>query len=171
MIHTSKVAVHAARKLKTMTIPCALIALATVTSGGFVAGNDAGHAYNTWPKMLDDWVPPEVKATYSDIRQKWRDIFESTPVVQFDHRMMAYATVASSTGLWILGRSFPTAPLVQSSLRLLPLVATGQTLLGITTLLMFVPVELGTLHQAGGIIVLSAYVALLHSLRLPIKLP
>ena len=22
-------------------------------------GNDAGHAYNTWPKMLDHWVPPE----------------------------------------------------------------------------------------------------------------
>ena len=21
--------------------------------------NDAGRAYNTWPKMLDDWVPPE----------------------------------------------------------------------------------------------------------------
>ena len=24
-----------------------------------VVRNDAGRAYNTWPKMLDDWVPPE----------------------------------------------------------------------------------------------------------------
>ena len=30
------------------------------TAGPFVAGNEAGLAFNTWPKMGDDWVPPEV---------------------------------------------------------------------------------------------------------------
>lgn len=169
VIHTTKVSVQAARRLKAFAIPCALIALTTVTSGGFVAGNDAGRAYNTWPKMLEYWVPPEVSDTYLNLTKKWRDIFESTPVVQFDHRMMAYATVISSTGLWLFGRRLPTAPIVQKSLRLLPLAAGGQMLLGITTLLMYVPVELGTLHQGGGIVVLTAYLALLNSLRLPIR--
>jgi heme A synthase len=39
----------------------------TILSGGFVAGNDAGCAYNTWPKMLDDWVPQEVIDTYREL--------------------------------------------------------------------------------------------------------
>ena len=33
----------------------------TIISGAFVAGNDAGLDYNTWPKMLDDWVPDKVQ--------------------------------------------------------------------------------------------------------------
>ena len=44
---------------------------------------------------------------------------------------------------------------------------TLQMILGITTLLMFVPVDLGTAHQGGGIMVLSAYLLLFHTLRGP----
>jgi cytochrome c oxidase assembly protein subunit 15 len=29
----------------------------TILSGAFVAGTDAGFAYNTFPKMGDDWIP------------------------------------------------------------------------------------------------------------------
>lgn len=32
----------------------------TILSGAFVAGNDAGQAYNTFPKMGDDWIPSDI---------------------------------------------------------------------------------------------------------------
>lgn len=34
----------------------------TIVSGAFVAGNDAGRAYNTFPKMGDRWIPEEIFA-------------------------------------------------------------------------------------------------------------
>lgn len=34
----------------------------TLLSGAFVAGTDAGQAYNTFPKMNDDWIPPNLLA-------------------------------------------------------------------------------------------------------------
>ena len=34
------------------------LAAVTIVSGGFVAGLKAGHAYNTFPKMGDQWLPP-----------------------------------------------------------------------------------------------------------------
>ena len=36
---------------------CTLIAV-TVVSGGFVAGLDAGHIFNTFPRMGQHWLPP-----------------------------------------------------------------------------------------------------------------
>jgi len=48
-------------------------------SGPFVAGNDAGHAYNTWPKMLDDWVPPE---WITAINGEWRMFFEDYNIIR-----------------------------------------------------------------------------------------
>eukprot|EP01068_Selenidium_serpulae_P013895 Selendium_serpulae@DN6023_c0_g1_i1.p1 len=62
--------------------------------GAFVAGNDAGYAYNTWPKMNEDWVPPEVVEAKSNPK----NVFEDTAVVQFEHRMLAYSTLAIAAG-------------------------------------------------------------------------
>ena len=42
-----------------------------------------------------------------------------------------------------------------------------QAALGVATLLMHVPVALGSAHQAGALAVMSVTVALLHSLRSP----
>ena len=53
-----------------------------------IARNDAGRAYNTWPKMLDDWVPPEWLSFIASPIGKWRALFEETAVVQFNHRML-----------------------------------------------------------------------------------
>jgi hypothetical protein len=44
-------------KVKGLAVLSAFLVGTTVFSGAFVAGNHAGLAYNTWPKMGDDWVP------------------------------------------------------------------------------------------------------------------
>ena len=94
--HTTEQLVHNARRLRRVALPGVAVALITVLSGGFVAGNGAGWAYNTWPKMNYDWVPEEVGQTFSNLRANYKDLFESTPVVQFDHRILAYSTVLAS---------------------------------------------------------------------------
>ena len=72
---------------------------ATVLSGAFVAGNDAGLAYNTFPKMGDVWVPEEVwhGPTY-------RNFFENTATVQLDHRLLALATTTAVLSLFGFAR-------------------------------------------------------------------
>jgi len=44
-------------------------------------------------------------------------------------------------------------------------------LLGIATLMLYVPIELGVAHQAGGVAVLTTLLVVLHTLRTPLPLP
>ncbi|PFH34988.1 putative cytochrome C oxidase assembly factor COX15 [Besnoitia besnoiti] len=154
------VAGAALRKLRSRAWGMAAIIGTTLCSGAFVAGNDAGRAYNTWPKMLDHWVPPEVY----EVKNKFIKVFESTPVVQFDHRMLAYATLIGSGLLYFTGRRLPVPKEVNVAMGALHGTAALQLLLGITTLLCLVPTELGVLHQAGGMATLSAMVYLLQTI-------
>ena len=143
--------------------------LLTLLSGPFVAGNDAGRAYNTWPKMLDDWVPPEWSAVAAEPLTRWRAVFEETPVVQFNHRILAYLSVASSLGVWAYSLQLPLSAAAASATSLLPIMTAAQMCLGIATLMLYVPIELGVAHQAGGVAVLTAQLFVLHTLRAPLR--
>ena len=46
----------------------------TVLSGAYVAGNDAGHAYNSFPKMGDEWIPSEILK----LSPMWKNFTENT---------------------------------------------------------------------------------------------
>jgi heme a synthase len=51
----------AAKRLRGATMATAAVAFVTAMSGAFVAGNDAGHAYNVFPKMTEDsWLPDTI---------------------------------------------------------------------------------------------------------------
>jgi cytochrome c oxidase assembly protein subunit 15 len=167
-MHPTMEAVKAARRLRALALPvCSIVAL-TILSGPFVAGNDAGLAYNTWPKMLDDWVPPEWIAAATEPTKSWRMFFEDTACVQFDHRMLAYTSTIGTLGLALRAVTMPGASVAVTNVaRFLPVVVSLQAALGITTLLWYVPIELGVLHQAGGIAVLTTVMILLHTLRVP----
>jgi heme A synthase len=52
-------AAHAARLLGRYARPLAALVGVTAMSGCFVAGKDAGRAYNTWPDMNGVWFPSE----------------------------------------------------------------------------------------------------------------
>lgn len=167
-VHTSAEAISAALRLRRFALPVAGIVGLTLLSGPFVAGNDAGHAYNTWPKMLDDWVPPEWLAAVTEPARRWRAFFEDTAVVQFDHRCLAYTSALSTLGLYAYAGALPVAPAVASVVRLLPVFVVAQMCLGIATLMLYVPVELGVAHQAGGVAVLTTMLVVLHTLRIPV---
>lgn len=167
-IHNTAKAVAAASRVRRLALPVTAAIGLTLLSGPFVAGNDAGRAYNTWPKMIDDWVPPEWLTAASQPFSLWRALFEDTAVVQFNHRMLAYGSVAASLGLSAYAACQPLAPAAASAVRLLPIAVAGQMCLGIATLLLYVPIELGVAHQFGGVAVLTASLFVVHTLRIPV---
>ncbi|MDZ7751025.1 MAG: COX15/CtaA family protein [Gammaproteobacteria bacterium] len=132
----------------------------TMLSGGFVAGLRAGLAYNTFPLMNGQWVPDGLLS----MDPIWRNLFENITTVQFDHRLLAAVTSIAIVMLWLasLRRRLPTA--LQAASHVLLLLLAFQVTLGITTLLLHVPVPLAAAHQAGALALLTAALFLTHGL-------
>ncbi len=124
----------------------------TLLSGAFVAGLRAGRIYNEFPLMGGRLVPPG----YSQLGGWWVNAFENPAAAQFHHRVLAIVcTLVALTLAWRVLRA-PVSVLVRRGVVALGAVVTLQLLLGITTLLMAVPVALGALHQFTGVLALTA---------------
>ena len=137
----------------------AMIAI-TISSGGFVAGLKAGHAYNTFPLMGDQWLPP---AGWM-LEPGWRNLFENIATVQFIHRLLATATFVFILLFWLKLLRHPLSRPTRTAVHLFMLMAVAQVSLGISTLLLHVPVPLAATHQAGALVLLT--LALLVNYRL-----
>ncbi|CAI0409945.1 unnamed protein product [Linum tenue] len=140
-----------------------LIVGITAVSGAFVAGNDAGRAYNTFPKMGDTWIPDGI----FEMKPLIRNFFENTATVQLDHRILATTTLASISALWWFTRKVDLHPAVRSLIGSTVGMTLLQVSLGISTLLSYVPVSLGTAHQAGALTLLTLMMLLNHTVRKP----
>ena len=124
----------------------------TILSGAFVAGNDAGLAYNTFPLMAGAVVPPDI----FPIEPLWRNFFENVPLVQLDHRLLALLTALVVILIWAAALRRPPPAPVRTALHAAAAAVLCQVGLGIATLLAFVPVPLGAAHQAGAMAVFTA---------------
>ena len=161
-------AITAMRGIRRAMLPASVATGLTLLSGPFVAGNDAGRAFNTWPKMNYDWIPQDVRDFWSNPVDKRWSLFEDTAVIQFHHRLLAYSTVASALWFGIRSRAlFPLAGLSPFLAWSLPSIAVCQMALGITTLLMYVPTSLGVAHQGGGLATFTTLLLLRHLTRAP----
>ncbi|KAK0601237.1 hypothetical protein LWI29_022368 [Acer saccharum] len=102
--------VRGAAKVKKLAIPVSFIVGITAISGAFVAGNDAGRAYNTFPKMGDTWIPDDI----FDMKPLIRNFFENTSTVQLDHNVLATTTLFSIGALWFSTRKLDIHPAIRS---------------------------------------------------------
>jgi len=118
-------------------------------SGGLVAGLDAGFVYNDWPLMGGDIVPEN----YGEMTPWWLNSFENAAAAQFNHRLLAYITVIAIAALWLAARRRGLCSGARRPLDFLQLAAGIQVLLGISTVMLSVPLALGVAHQAGAIAV------------------
>lgn len=134
--------------------------VATILMGAFVAGLRAGYVYNTFPLMDGQWIPDGL----GWLEPWWRNLFENPLTVQFLHRVLAIGSLLLAVLLWWSGRR-DLLPSRRQAVTVLMLLVATQASLGIFTLLHFVPVWLGTLHQGGAVIVLSALLATAHLAR------
>ena len=141
----------------------ALVILVTLTAiaGAFVAGLDAGRAYNTFPLMGGRWIP----VGYAALNPWWRNLFDHIPAVQFNHRLLGIATAV--TGLSLMAVTFrgDWPEIVRSWGRAVGIIAVVQAMFGIMTLVLAVPLFLAVVHQAMAVILLMSALMLWHSVR------
>jgi len=135
--------------------------LVMVASGALVAGLHAGLGYNTFPLMNGHWVPPEWLA----IRPWYANFYSNVVTAQFDHRLVAWALMALTPWFWwrARSRSVPGGR-ARRALDLLLLALVVQVVLGISTLLLVVPVPLAAAHQGGAVLLFAASVNAAHAL-------
>ena len=131
------------------------MALFQIYLGALVAGLDAGLSYNTWP-LMDGAIVPDGLLVQSP---GWINLFENPKTVQFVHRLGAYALfVVVAFNMIVSLRAAPQTTHARRSVVLFLLVLI-QAILGITTLLLQVPLHLALAHQAGALIVFGFAIA------------
>ncbi len=143
------------------TLALATLISVTIISGGFVAGLRAGKIYNTFPMMGDYWFPPGLMA----LEPFWRNFFDNMATVQFDHRWLAITTFVLIVVFWFRARKADMPARARPAVNALLHTAVLQVALGITTLLLAVPVVLGAAHQAVAMLLFTVALYLVHALR------
>jgi cytochrome c oxidase assembly protein subunit 15 len=149
----------APKRLRIVALAIVGLLLVQIYLGALVAGLHAGLIYNSWPMIDGAFVPDAVRLWF--MTPVWRNLFENTLTVQFDHRMMAYA-------IWILAgfhaidarqaRSGAIGAIILAS------AVTLQAALGVATLINQAPLPLSLAHQWMAIIVFT--IALVYAERL-----
>jgi cytochrome c oxidase assembly protein subunit 15 len=154
--------------LRGLAFTCLVMVSLTIVAGGFTAGLHAGLTYNTFPLMDGRLVPDG----YGMLHPLVRNFTENVAAVQFDHRLLATLTLILvsilATLTWRSGLPRPLSACLAAAV-------VGQYLLGVTTLLLVVPVSIATLHQSGAVLLLTVMLIVVHSLSgardRPVELP
>lgn len=152
--HEHGLARHGFRQLSLMSAAAVFLMM---LSGGFVAGTKAGFIMNTFPTMNGEWVP----SGWLAMTPLWRNFFENAVTVQFVHRclalavtvLLAYSVLQARKQLFKTGYGWVLIALIV------------QVGLGISALLMKVPVTLGALHQAGAVALLASTLYVAHKAK------
>jgi cytochrome c oxidase assembly protein subunit 15 len=144
-------------------LPAAVFLMAL--SGGLVAGIRAGFAYNTFPLMNGRIVPPEILA----IDPWYLNFVNNMATVQFVHRAIALLLFALIPLYWWRAQRSPAAGVMtRRAATLLVTMLAIQLALGISTLLLVVPITLAAAHQAGAVLLFAAALNAAHAARTPI---
>jgi cytochrome c oxidase assembly protein subunit 15 len=138
------------------------LVLVQIYLGALVAGLRAGLIYNTWPLIDGQLVPAASQLLFNE--PWWRNFFENPLTAQFDHRLVAYALLA--TAIWHavdVTRTLPRGA-ARSGALAVACAITAQAALGILTLLAQAPLWLALMHQGMAMVVLT--IAVLHAQRM-----
>jgi cytochrome c oxidase assembly protein subunit 15 len=127
--------------------------LLVVVWGALVAGLHAGLIYNTFPLMDGKLIPSGLSSPFSDVM-----------TVQFTHRVLAILLVVKIVGMWLRSRKAPLAPTARTLTNAILAMAFVQAALGISTLLLVVPLPLALAHQTGALILFTLGICLTHEL-------
>ncbi|RST30602.1 heme A synthase [Sphingomonas ginkgonis] len=124
--------------------------------GAYVAGLDAGYAFNTWPLMGDQLYPTAAEW----MRPALRNFVDNPITVQFVHRWWAFVVLGF---VILLARAVKRAGGRRESILIHAAVGL-QILLGIATLLTGVKIEVAALHQATAVVLLATTLMAAHRL-------
>ena len=111
--------------------------------------------------MGDNWIAPGTMA----LEPFWRNFFDNMTTVQFDHRVLAITTLLAVIIFFVKARKADLPARARPAVMALLHTVILQVALGITTLVMAVPVFLGAMHQAVALLLFTVSLYVLHSLR------
>lgn len=131
--------------------------------GALLAGLDGGLVYNDWPLMNGTFFPDGMW-TLSPVTA---NLFDNTATVQLIHRTIAYVIFALAFVPLYKARKLHRPACMVRLAAVLALIVILQLILGILALMMVVPVALGVLHQAFGILLFVTALYFLFSTRGP----
>ncbi len=142
-----------------------IILLLQIVWGAFVAGLNAGHVYNTFPKMNQFWIPPEAWLLEPFIQ----NLFENPAAVQWIHRLLGTLLLVMVIYIWArVMFSSVDHTLKWWGVALLGIVLL-QYLLGVFTLLYHVPISLGVIHQAAAMLLFGVVIGFYHTVTREVR--
>ena len=163
----SRPSLVASSRLKITGVALVVLTFVQLYLGALVAGLRAGKVYNTWPDIDGALIPSAARLFFEE--PWWRNLFDNSLTVQFEHRMTAYALLALAVLHALDAVRSRAAPAVVNGAFWLAAAITLQATLGILTLLNQVPTSLALAHQAVAIAVLT--LAIFQAERLAARQP
>ncbi len=136
------------------------LVVTTIGSGAFVAGLKAGLIFNTYPLMGGQLIPEGIGA----LSPWYMNPLENMITIQFNHRWLGTLTFVLLFAWYLYGRARWQDQRVSRSFKLVGMMVLIQWILGVSTLVMQVPISLAAMHQAGGVLVFSVLLYNLHAL-------
>ncbi|WP_372919160.1 COX15/CtaA family protein [Salegentibacter sp.] len=137
-----------------------VILILQIIWGAFVAGLDAGFIHNTWPLMSEGKLIHET--VWIEQEPLIMNFIEGKSGVQFVHRYLAYIVVGVILYIWYRSRKLAPEHRHATAINTLLILLGVQFLLGVYTLILYVPVWLGVAHQVGAFFLLAAMTYTLH---------
>jgi len=138
-----------------------VILVLQVTYGAFVAGLDAGLAFNTYPLMAGGWWPPAAWRLDPPLR----NLLDNIATVQWIHRTLPLLLLAIALGLLVAtwrSRRRPGGRLDLGWAAVLTSLVLVQGTLGVLTLLLVVPIDLAATHQATALLLFGTWLLWMH---------
>lgn len=145
------------QRVPTIGLWCFAVLALQLLFGAYVAGLDAGYAFNSWPLMGDELYPSAAPW----LEPFFRNFVDNPITVQFIHRWWAFAVLALAV---VLARKVKRVSRRHSIA--LHSVVGAQILLGIWTLLSGVNLHVAVAHQGVATLVVAAFVAGVHRLAM-----
>lgn len=153
---------EASRRMRAEAALLVLVTLVQIYLGALVAGLRAGLVYNTWPQIGDALIPEAERLWFET--PWWRNLFENSLTVQFNHRMVAYALLVFAIWHAIGAGRGGLEPGGVRRARLIAAIVGIQLVFGVLTLIWMVPIAVALAHQGVALVVIAA--ATLHAERL-----
>lgn len=148
------------RRISVIAVVLVPVIFLQIVLGAFVAGLDAGLAYPTWP-LMDGRIVPGGLGMMSPW---WLNPFENITMVQFNHRMFGYVTLAVlAFHAWDVWRNAGDGAM-RLRANLMLIIALGQAVLGISAIIHGVPIMVALAHQVVAIVLLGIAVVHAHAL-------
>lgn len=155
-------ATPAAHRTKRLVWAALCLICITIIAGGFTAGTHAGFVFNTFPLMDGHLIPQD----YARLTPFWLNWVDNKAAIQFDHRLLATLTALTIGCVLLVGlRTRGLGAKAHNALMLLGWAVLIQYALGVTTLLLVVPVWAGAVHQTFAAVLLGVMLYVLHNLR------